>query len=350
MHAAAQWTSLSWLFAGGKVVLMPGSLDPARGVADRRARGGQHRSPSSATPWPGRCSTPGTEHGALRRLLALSRSVERRRAAWPRPPARRDLRRSLPHVMHHRRVRVVGDRRPGRQRVEAGERPEGASLVRFNVPTKPTIVVGPDGDEVEPGSGVIGRVLAGGRHPARLLQRPRARRPRRSSRSTASAGSLTGDMATVDADGTIQLLGRGSQCINTGGEKVFPEEVEARPQGAPRRVRRASWSACPTSAGGARSPRSCSRRRRRGRRSRSWRPTPGDARRLQGSQARGARRAGCSGRRPARPTTAGPRPPRSRRSVRPRSSRPATGPTGAPGTACRRPAATRPARRRAPGR
>ena len=31
---------------------------------------------------------------------------------------------------------------------------------------------------------------------------------------------------TVDADGTVTLLGRGSQCINTGGEKVYPEEVE----------------------------------------------------------------------------------------------------------------------------
>jgi 3-oxocholest-4-en-26-oate---CoA ligase len=30
----------------------------------------------------------------------------------------------------------------------------------------------------------------------------------------------------VDADGTVKLLGRGSQCINTGGEKVYPEEVE----------------------------------------------------------------------------------------------------------------------------
>ena len=37
---------------------------------------------------------------------------------------------------------------------------------------------------------------------------------------------LTGDWATVAADGTVTLLGRGSQCINTGGEKVFPEEVE----------------------------------------------------------------------------------------------------------------------------
>jgi acyl-CoA synthetase (AMP-forming)/AMP-acid ligase II len=39
--------------------------------------------------------------------------------------------------------------------------------------------------------------------------------------------SLPGDMATVEADGSIRLLGRGSMCINTGGEKVYPEEVEA---------------------------------------------------------------------------------------------------------------------------
>ncbi|MBM3672993.1 MAG: AMP-binding protein [Actinobacteria bacterium] len=38
--------------------------------------------------------------------------------------------------------------------------------------------------------------------------------------------SIPGDYATVDADGSIQLLGRGSACINTGGEKVYPEEVE----------------------------------------------------------------------------------------------------------------------------
>lgn len=38
--------------------------------------------------------------------------------------------------------------------------------------------------------------------------------------------TIPGDFATVEADGSISLLGRGSQCINTGGEKVFPEEVE----------------------------------------------------------------------------------------------------------------------------
>ncbi len=38
--------------------------------------------------------------------------------------------------------------------------------------------------------------------------------------------SVPGDFARVDVDGSVRLLGRGSQCINTGGEKVFPEEVE----------------------------------------------------------------------------------------------------------------------------
>jgi acyl-CoA synthetase (AMP-forming)/AMP-acid ligase II len=38
--------------------------------------------------------------------------------------------------------------------------------------------------------------------------------------------SIPGDWATVECDGSITLLGRGSECINTGGEKVYPEEVE----------------------------------------------------------------------------------------------------------------------------
>ncbi len=38
--------------------------------------------------------------------------------------------------------------------------------------------------------------------------------------------SIPGDWAQVNPDGTLHLLGRGSVCINTGGEKVFPEEVE----------------------------------------------------------------------------------------------------------------------------
>ena len=38
---------------------------------------------------------------------------------------------------------------------------------------------------------------------------------------------MSGDFALLEEDGTMRLLGRGSVCINSGGEKIFPEEVEA---------------------------------------------------------------------------------------------------------------------------
>ena len=44
---------------------------------------------------------------------------------------------------------------------------------------------------------------------------------------------ITGDLATVAEDGTVELLGRGSVSINTGGEKVHPEEVEGVLHGHP---------------------------------------------------------------------------------------------------------------------
>ena len=56
--------------------------------------------------------------------------------------------------------------------------------------------------------------------------RTRPSRRRRSAPSTGRRWSVPGDFAEVNADGTLHLLGRGSVCINTGGEKVFPEEVE----------------------------------------------------------------------------------------------------------------------------
>jgi acyl-CoA synthetase (AMP-forming)/AMP-acid ligase II len=79
---------------------------------------------------------------------------------------------------------------------------------------------------VEPGSGLVGRVARTGRIPLGYYKDPE-----RSATTFVEwdgrRWSLTGDMGTVAADGTITLLGRGSLCINTGGEKVYPEEVEA---------------------------------------------------------------------------------------------------------------------------
>jgi 3-oxocholest-4-en-26-oate---CoA ligase len=88
-----------------------------------------------------------------------------------------------------------------------------------------TIVVTDDGRRVEPGSGEIGRVAVGGFQPVGYYKDPE---------KTAATFieidgmrySCPGDYAQVEADGSLTLLGRGSVVINTGGEKVFPEEVE----------------------------------------------------------------------------------------------------------------------------
>ena len=84
-----------------------------------------------------------------------------------------------------------------------------------------------DGDrDVAPGSGEVGVLAVAHLVRDRLLQGPgRAARPR-SATSTARTYAMPGDQATLDVDGTLTLLGRGSSCINSGGEKVWPEEVE----------------------------------------------------------------------------------------------------------------------------
>ncbi len=81
------------------------------------------------------------------------------------------------------------------------------------------------GKEVEPGSGEIGMVANGGLVPVGYYKDPE--KSAETFRVVNGARySFAGDMATIDADGTLVLFGRGSNCINTGGEKVFPEEVE----------------------------------------------------------------------------------------------------------------------------
>ena len=82
-----------------------------------------------------------------------------------------------------------------------------------------------DGVRVEPGSGVRGLVAVGGYTPVGYYKdEEKSAKTFRIFEGT--RWSVPGDWATVEADGSITLLGRGSQVINTGGEKVFPEEVE----------------------------------------------------------------------------------------------------------------------------
>lgn len=86
-------------------------------------------------------------------------------------------------------------------------------------------VFAPDDTEVTPGSGVVGMIARGGAIPEGYYKDPV-----KTAATYRTIGgvryAMPGDHCTVEADGTITLLGRGSGCINTAGEKVFPEEVE----------------------------------------------------------------------------------------------------------------------------
>ena len=95
-----------------------------------------------------------------------------------------------------------------------------------------TVVLDEDGDEVTPGSGVRGMIAKKGNIPVGYYK---------DEKKTAETFktfngvryAIPGDYAEVDADGSVTMLGRGSQSINSGGEKIYPEEVEAALKGHP---------------------------------------------------------------------------------------------------------------------
>jgi len=86
-------------------------------------------------------------------------------------------------------------------------------------------VLSEQGGFVEPGSGEVGLAAFGGPMPIGYYK-DEAKTAETFREIDGKRWSVPGDFATVEADGTMKLLGRGSVCINTGGEKVFVEEVE----------------------------------------------------------------------------------------------------------------------------
>ena len=82
-----------------------------------------------------------------------------------------------------------------------------------------------DDREIVPGSGEAGIIARGGAVPLGYYK-DEAKTATTFRTINGVRYAIPGDWCTVEADGTISLLGRGSNCINTAGEKVYPEEVE----------------------------------------------------------------------------------------------------------------------------
>ena len=107
-------------------------------------------------------------------------------------------------------------------------RADDATIVpaQFSVNERIRVVDEETGRDVVPGTDAVGLVAMGGRIPVGYFKDPE--KTAATFRTLDGVRySIPGDYATVAADGTVRLLGRGSACINTGGEKVYPEEVEA---------------------------------------------------------------------------------------------------------------------------
>jgi len=220
MHAAGQWTALSWLFAGGTVVLLPGSLDA---LAVWRTVEREQVNLMTVVGDP--VVRPLVDAWVAEGPFDVSSLFSIGSGGAPLTPSLKDQLVAL--VPDAAVVDGFGSSETGAQgsqRLEAGSSSGGVTA--FTPYDTTTVLDDVTRRPVEPGSDIVGRVALRGRIPLGYYNAPE-----KTAETFVEVDGvrwvLTGDMATRELDGTIRLLGRGSGCINTGGEKVYPEEVEA---------------------------------------------------------------------------------------------------------------------------
>ncbi|MDH3705732.1 MAG: acyl-CoA synthetase [Acidimicrobiia bacterium] len=220
MHVSAHWGAFQTLFGGGTVVLLsPGGFDPAEALATVAAEGVMILvlvGDAMARPL---ADAIEAADGALdlSSLFVLASG-----GAMLSATVKDALRALLPDII------VVDGYGSSETGVAGSQTTMGESTgsgPRFAM-SADTTVLDDDLRPVEAGSGLIGRLARQGHVPIGY------HKDEQKSATTfveidGVRWVLPGDMATPEADGTITLLGRGSVSINTGGEKVFPEEVES---------------------------------------------------------------------------------------------------------------------------
>jgi acyl-CoA synthetase (AMP-forming)/AMP-acid ligase II len=221
IHGAAQWTVFICLFTGGKVVLQPGrSFDAERVVAligEEKVTTLTLVGDAMARPIVEVLSAPGKSYDMSSLFVVASAG------AVLSPTVKEQLRAVLPNVMV---INSFGSSESGHQgSAMPGSETGAEGRPSFFMDPRTNVVVDDDLEPIEPGSGKIGWLARGGRVPLGYFRDDE----KTASRFVTIKGQrwvLAGDHATVEADGRITVYGRGSGCINTGGEKVFPEEVE----------------------------------------------------------------------------------------------------------------------------
>ena len=217
MHGGAQWVALQAIYSGGTVLLSTDRrFDAAAAlalVAEERASLIMVIGDAIARPLADELASAGGAYD----LSALR--VLRSSGAVFSAAVKAQLGELLPSV---RIQDMFGASETGGQGqlTSAGDRSVGF------VPDDHTTVLDADLRPVEPGSGVVGRLARTGNIPYGYYKDP----DKTAATFPVVDGvrwSVPGDMATVAEDGTVSVLGRGSGSINTGGEKVYPEEVES---------------------------------------------------------------------------------------------------------------------------
>jgi acyl-CoA synthetase (AMP-forming)/AMP-acid ligase II len=221
MHVSAHWMALSTLYGGGTIVVMPGGrFDPIeiwRLVGESRVNVLVIVGDAMARPLLDTLTSAPPDTFDTSSLFVVGSG-----GAVLSPSTKDRLAEVLPSVMV---VDGFGASETGVMGARASVAGTGpATGPRFTV-NEQTAVLDDDLRPVQPGSATIGRLARRGHIPLRYYNDPE----KTAATFVEAEGVrwvLPGDMATVEEDGTVVLLGRGSVSINTGGEKVYPEEVE----------------------------------------------------------------------------------------------------------------------------
>ena len=219
IHGAAQFTAWITFFTGGKLVLQAGaSFDAQRIlelVAEEEASTLTIVGDAMAYPLLEELRREDKEYD-MSNLIVIATA-----GAILSPSIKDGLQELLPDAMI---INSFGTSESG----DLGRAAEGED----SVDGRPTFYMGDDvtvldddGNPVEPGSGQIGKLARSGPLPLGYYK-DAEKTADRFKEYGGKRWVIPGDFATIEEDGKITFLGRGSKCINTGGEKVFPEEVE----------------------------------------------------------------------------------------------------------------------------